>query len=227
MTDTSHQGSPPSLFGPRANRTVFRPSPHKPACDAEWDANILNVIQQMQQKVPQTQLSGWVYYDNFLRFLYLIGAQNAALIPDLHFSGMVKLHECTRNTCGSKCEDDLVHSLELYGYFMAFFCKGMKKLTVEVLRDRRGAQPRVGDDGVVVGPTADAMLPFLRERLPLIQGLRTLVILENGQPVSWTREIEEWFEKREKERGEREQVAKEEEREARVVVTMSKKSGDE
>lgn len=78
----------------------------------------MKVISQIECKVKRTKLSGWAYYDNFLRFLYFISGSNAAFIPDLMFSGIIKLHTCSRDGCDGRCDDDLVESLELYGPFL-------------------------------------------------------------------------------------------------------------
>jgi hypothetical protein len=107
-------GAPPTFYGrPRGEengegKVEHRPSPFKPR-PSNWWEEISERISQIKRQDDITSIKGWIYYDLFLRFLYKIGPRNAALLQNLKFSGIVRLHSCNEVwSCGRECPEDLV-----------------------------------------------------------------------------------------------------------------------
>ncbi|EPE33380.1 hypothetical protein GLAREA_06393 [Glarea lozoyensis ATCC 20868] len=124
-------GVDPSIFGGE----VYRPPPFKPGPD-EWRNEIKEGLSQIDRHVYITSLRGWIYHDDFLRFIYTIGPRNAALIKHLAFYGTVKIHTCHPRR-EHHCDDDLIRSLRLYTPFLKRFCQNISTLTIYPLEDHQ------------------------------------------------------------------------------------------
>ncbi|KAF7915240.1 hypothetical protein BELL_1056g00040 [Botrytis elliptica] len=116
----------------------WRPSPRKPFVTASddssriFDAKIQKGIRDIQRRVTIKKLVGWVYHDPFLRFLYMIGAKNAALLRTLSFSGEVRCHQCEQ---GHFCDDCLLDSFRVYIPVMNALCPNVQKLILNIKTD--------------------------------------------------------------------------------------------
>ncbi|KAF5870227.1 uncharacterized protein Bfra_009610 [Botrytis fragariae] len=118
--------------------SFWRPSPNKPFVIARDDsprifnARIQKGIRDIQRQVAIKKLVGWVYHDPFLRFLHMIGANNAALLRTLSFSGEVRCHQCE---WGHFCDDCLLESFRVYIPVMNALCPNVQKLILNVKTD--------------------------------------------------------------------------------------------
>jgi hypothetical protein len=103
------------------------------------DPHSLQIIQsgisEIQNRTSVTSLSGWIYYDLFLRFLHTIRPQKLSLIKSLKFAGIFQLHRCSKEVCKSKCDDDLMRNLYLYILIIIFLLSNLEKLTICAAND--------------------------------------------------------------------------------------------
>ncbi|KAH6715914.1 hypothetical protein BKA61DRAFT_478909, partial [Leptodontidium sp. MPI-SDFR-AT-0119] len=120
----------------------------------------------------------------FLRFLYIIGAWNAALIRTLHFKGTVLLHDCSTEHFHEDCSDDLVHSLWLYMPFIKEFCTGLKTLLIDFNDDCFGGPPAQARDPDEPTPTEESLKSLLEQGIMRIRSLRRLEVkyIQNETP---------------------------------------------
>ncbi|CAD6446950.1 d62c87d5-fc19-4d45-87fd-70710b29c00b [Sclerotinia trifoliorum] len=132
--NSTFEGSPPTWMGNK----IWRPPVDKPYLVAEdnssriFKARIERGIRNIKKRVTIKNLAGWVYHDPFLRFLYTIGAGNAALLHTLQFSGKVRCHQCER---GHFCNDCLVESLRIYVPIINAICPNVRKLVLRPEKD--------------------------------------------------------------------------------------------
>ncbi|KAG4432934.1 hypothetical protein IFR05_011580 [Cadophora sp. M221] len=156
---------------------LHRPSPGKPSFDLfNIDSLIANGLAAIQQGCHLQNLPGWIFHDPFLRFLYTIGARNAALIRSLHFTGKVLFHVCTYSESHQGCSDDLVHSLWLYMPFLQEFCTGLETLTTDFHDDSFDDLPAqtLGADEPI--STEESLRPLLEEEIMQISSLRRIEV---------------------------------------------------
>ncbi len=127
--------SPPRLL---LDETTIRPNPAKPrpASDPQTLQTIQAGISQIQNQIDYKSLSGWIYYDPFLRFLHPIGPKKFSLIKYVKFSGIIKLHTCGGNRCRSKCVDDLVAIFEVYIPIITSLLPNLTKMTIYAAKDQ-------------------------------------------------------------------------------------------
>lgn len=117
---------------------IWRPTPNKPYIIAQDDsprifnARIQKGIKDIQRQVAIKKLVGWVYHDPFLRFLYMIGVKNAALLRTLSFSGEVRCHQCGP---GHFCDECLFESFRVYIPVMNALCPNVQKLILNIKTD--------------------------------------------------------------------------------------------
>ncbi|CAG8980942.1 hypothetical protein HYALB_00003801 [Hymenoscyphus albidus] len=132
---SSHSWEATPQILPGGNR-LHHPNPHKPGPE-EWHAEIKEAIVQVEQRRPVFMLSGWVYYDPFIRFLHKIGPRNAPSLRHLRFNGTIKIHTCkypwATDEVHLDCRHDLYRSMRLYTYFINKFCPSVDVLSI-VLR---------------------------------------------------------------------------------------------
>jgi hypothetical protein len=102
--------------------TFQRPNPFKPKRDARYTRKINDAISYIERQVPFQVLPGFVYFDQFLRFLYEIRPKRAALIKNLTFTGMVLIYS---HDDDPRKEDHFVMSLRLYTPFIIALCRGL------------------------------------------------------------------------------------------------------
>lgn len=120
--------------------SLWRPSPEKPFLVARDDSprifnsRIQKGIRHIRKQVVIKKLVGWVYHDPFLRFLYMIGVKNTALLRTLSFSGEVRCHRCER---GHFCDDDLLESFRVYIPVMNALCPNVQKLILNIKTDSK------------------------------------------------------------------------------------------
>jgi hypothetical protein len=187
--------SPPTLL---LDGTTIRPNPAKPrpASDTQTLQTIQNGISEIQNQFDYTSLSGWVYYDPFLRFLHSIGPKNFSLIKSLKFSGIVKLHICGGDRCRSKCADDLVACLEVYISIIISLLPNLSKMTIYAARDQLP-----GPQNLVTGKTAptfeERLLKLLEKEIRKISSLKILEVLDaEGEKLSLAEPTVMWFKER-------------------------------
>jgi len=196
--------SPPSLMA----RGVYRPNANKPENSEDWKDQVDKIITQIENQVPLCALTGWAYYDPFLRFLYTIGSNNARHIKSLKFEGTIKLHLCSVDCLGSEaCDDDLVWSLQLYIPFIQKFCTAVEKLTLCVDEDvQLATNMHLYPPGHPL-TYEEALLPLLCNGIREIESLKEIAIIHGG----WSPEdnnidlrvfkpAELWFQKRTRKR---------------------------
>lgn len=118
-------------------------------------------------------LPGYAYYDHFLRFIHVIGPENAARIKNLNFSGTVIRHRCNEKQRAGKANyDDLLKSMRFYIPFIIEFCKDLEKLVINAAEDT------THEDTWTIEPTTheDAILGFLENDLRNIPTLKVLEV---------------------------------------------------
>lgn len=135
MNTPTMNGSPPSMIRRGQEWTRYRPKPRKPFDDEDgaYGKAIQQAISEIERQVPRTQLRGWAYYDQFLRFIYEIGPGNAALLEHVTFDGTVIERDVPDDDDPPPpglLEDDLVDSLRLYMPFILRFCTNLKHLVI-------------------------------------------------------------------------------------------------
>jgi hypothetical protein len=229
MCNGSYHQSPPTLL----HNEVLRPDPSKP--NPVSDPRVLQLVQvgisEIQNQMDLTSLSGWVYYDPFLRFLHTIGPKKFPLIKSLEFSGLVKLHTCRWEVCKGKCDDDLVLSLELYIPVISSLLPNLEKLIIHACEDPLPADiqhsnpPNAGDDdddeenNTEDPPSYESRLQALLKnqirRLPTIKSLE--VFDEACNKVFFAELTMQWFKERTVRRAHKKLVADLAEHQAALV----------
>jgi hypothetical protein len=176
--------SPPTLL---LNKTTVRPNPAKPrpASDPQTLQTIQTGISEIQNQIDYTSLSGWVYYDPFLRFLHSIGPKKFSLIKSLKFSGTVKLHICGGDRCNSKCADDLVASLEIYIPIINNLLPNLAKMTINAAKDKLPG-PHSFWTGEPLPTFEERFLNLLEKDIRTISSLKVLEVLDaEGEKLSF------------------------------------------
>ena len=142
MANQGRDHSGPSLLVDLTNfrrRIILHRDPRKPLMGDSFETLDLPAVGhaflEISGQAPINELQGWVYYDPFLRWLHMIRPKNAAHIETLSFTGIVKLHTCTRTLCSQHCDDDLVHSLRLYFPIISQMCPQLKTLIIYAQQD--------------------------------------------------------------------------------------------
>lgn len=194
MVNEHYHGSPPSYF---RNLGEYRPDPLKPTL-AHLDLAVARAIPKIEERAHLRLLPGWMYYDPFLRMLYVIGKTNAALLTTLTITGPVKIHHCHRDVCGREgCEDDIIESLRLYIPFFNRFCTNLRHLTISATLD---AYPPGNPYPLQPGELSnrdEALRPFLENEIHNILSLETLeVIDEYNQPLDIAKLTIDWVKDR-------------------------------
>ncbi len=164
---------------------IHQPDPSKKHVT---NLDIETALSQIQDRVPETDLPGWVYYDRFLRFLYVIGPQNASRIKALKFKAMVKLHSCKALTsnisaicCPRACPQvDIVENFSSHVPFIRKFCPGLEKLTIVAEKDRELVSPGMGmhEAQLIDKAHKEALKAFLNGEIRTIESLTELTVLD-------------------------------------------------
>lgn len=178
----------------------------------DWLNEVEEVVSQAEQQVSSKELKGWAYYDPFIRFLFVIGPQNAALIKTLQFGGSLKTHYCqaTDQRCDN-CGEDFLHHFMIYLQFIRKFCTGLEKLVLNICPD-----PLVAFDwnqNLGFHLFEIALTPFLKMHLRKLSTVKSLILgtvydqdpdAETGmvliEPMRFAAAVEtcQWFEARAK-----------------------------
>jgi hypothetical protein len=219
LSTPGYEDSPPSMVNRK--QLIWRPNPHKPSMnDRRRDKKVQKVIAEIRAQAHLLKLSGWAYYDPFLRFLYAIGPVNAALLKKVELCGVVRLHHCTRANCERPCTDDLVHCLHLYIPIIKAVCIGLHKLILYAEEDVNGDHQLIlqqdtdqdsdeGEDGAsnidehFVTPTEVALRPLLENELRQVQSLRKIEVFrsrESHDLYEWAIPAMHWFDDRNRQR---------------------------
>ncbi|KAF7891561.1 hypothetical protein EAF00_007863 [Botryotinia globosa] len=149
-----------------------RPSPKKPLSVAQgespriFNSKIQKGIRDIRKRVAIKRLVGWVYHDPFLRFLYMIGVKNAALLRTLSFSGEVRCHQCEQ---GHFCDDDLLESFRVYIPVMNAFCPNVQKLILDIKTDSKAQAVNIFERKV---------REFFEGEVRNLRSLRELVVVD-------------------------------------------------
>ncbi|KAJ8063251.1 hypothetical protein OCU04_008482 [Sclerotinia nivalis] len=177
------EGSPPTWMG----NEIWRPPAGKPYLMAEDDsprifkARIERGIRNIKNRVAIKNLVGWVYHDPFLRFLYTIGARNAALLHTLQFSGEVRCHRCHK---GHFCNDCLLESLRVYVPIINAVCPNVRKLVLRPQGDGSVQELEIFEQ---------KLLQFFEGDLRLLKSITELVVvdvlLDNGERTISTAQL--------------------------------------
>ncbi|KAH9207648.1 hypothetical protein DL95DRAFT_468500 [Leptodontidium sp. 2 PMI_412] len=173
MTCTDWEGYPPSVLHPKDSEQ-WRPNPHQPQVDGAWLSKVNSAIGQVKHQVVLKLLPGWVAYDDFLRFLWTIGPEKAALLKSLKFRGLVKIHSCGGAYCANCRETGLLDSLRLYIHFLLKLCPRVETLTIYPSEDTRFERnPQMLPAG---HPTTrdEALIQLLENEIRQIPGLKEL-----------------------------------------------------
>lgn len=200
MLNTSYHSTPPTLFRTRNGNEVFRPDPKRPEMDDSEDI-YRAPFEQMLGRAEDRQLEGWVYHDTFLSFLHTIGPANAALIRELSFGGMCKLHRgCSREYCSKQCDEDLVVSLQYYIPFIKKFCPGLKKLVLYADEDSFYINDPYELSTGKPATREEALLPLLMGDLRQISSLKELEVYDgmctDQSPLAFAEPAIQWFKER-------------------------------
>ncbi|KAI9645145.1 hypothetical protein NHQ30_005879 [Ciborinia camelliae] len=117
---------------PRGSDGVKRPY-------KDWQLEVMEAVSQVKQRVSDRELKDWAYNDPFLRFLFVIGPKNAALIKTLQFSGTIRTHACNPARRGCKnCEVGFLHHFVVYLQFIRELCTGLETLVLNIAPDSHG-----------------------------------------------------------------------------------------
>ncbi|TGO14178.1 hypothetical protein BTUL_0057g00450 [Botrytis tulipae] len=152
--------------------SLWRPSPKKPFFVARdespriFKSKIQKGIRDIRKQVAIKKLVGWVYHDPFLRFLYMIGVKNAALLRTLSFSGEVRCHQCEQ---GHFCDDGLLESFRVYIPVMNAFCPNVQKLILNIKTDSKALAVNIFERKV---------REFFEGELRNLRSLRELVVVD-------------------------------------------------
>lgn len=175
-----------------------------------FKAIIQNAIDEVERQVPTLNLSFYVYHDHFARFLHAVGSAKAAMIKDLHFNGVIKVHLC--DLCGAgrnTCEEDLIDNLKVYIPLINKFCTNLQNLVINIREDYKDSGYGSNVDLEARRLEADLKLrSILENEFRELKTVRSLKVyrLEPGRygDYSWTptekmeagEETEAWFKKR-------------------------------
>jgi hypothetical protein len=208
MVNPYHHKSPPTMLGTFKNHEEWQPDPRKPHISPD---NVWKATYDIERHVQIKGLTPWVYYDHFLRWLYIIGPKNAALVKALKFQGTAKLHHCQMDEdesefpCFNKpCDDSIIDSLQIYIPFIRKFCTGLEKLTLIVEKDnwaKKNPQDII-DDGFPEDREA-ALRPLLEKEIPKIESLKELIVLggrEDTEQLNYAKPVTKLLRKRAQER---------------------------
>ncbi|KAF4633912.1 hypothetical protein G7Y89_g4206 [Cudoniella acicularis] len=194
MTKVSVESCPPSLV----DDEIVDPDPEQPSYRAAKAQILPQAIADVRNQVYPRELHGWVYYDQFLRFLHAIGPKNAALLKSLQFSGTVKFHECWMyEDCWRRCVQDLASSLGLYIPFIVQLCPAVEKIEIWASKDVKywnNPQPR--KEGKP-HDECEALRPILEEEIRQIESLAELKVLwDDGNQILEAQDTVEWIRER-------------------------------
>jgi hypothetical protein len=195
MCNGTIHSSPPTLL---LNDTTVRPDPRKPrpASDPQTLQIIQTGITEIQNQTNYITLSGWVYYDPFLRFLHSIGPKKFSLLKSLKCSGIVKIHICGDDRCKSKCADDLVASFEVYIPIITSLLPNLAKMTIYAAKDKLPGphSTLTGEDPPTFN---DRLLHLLEKEIRKISSLKILEVLDaEGEKLSLAEPTVMWFKER-------------------------------
>jgi hypothetical protein len=206
MMKTEWQNCHPSLFRPGGPEVQPWPN-NRPDLD-RWSTEIQSAILLVEYSTPPEQLPGYIYYDQFLRFLRFVGPKNAARIKKLEFTGLVRRHSC--EDC-LRVEEDLLSSMRFYMPFINKFCTGLEKL---VLHTQRGIlHALVPPPDIDPATHEETMLSFLENEARAISSLRVLeVVSTDNSDVTFADPAIAWFKARAASRIREEMVEEEEKR---------------
>ncbi len=187
----------------------YRPCPDLPLEQDEAD-EVSRVIRHIRERVELKQLSGWAYYDPFIRFLHAIGPENAARLKTLKFIGIVINHVCNVDNCREICPLDLARCLRLYVPIMTQLCTGVETIVLIATKDRFAG---VGTQGYwdTLPPVSleEGLRTFLETEVRTLDTLKELLVLEavsmfRHEYLTFAEPTEDFFRERELERAERE-----------------------
>lgn len=133
-TITRKLRSPSYLYLERDKAKFYYQKAFKPSADNNLKSRIDYGFRQMGCSKVQ-KLPGWIFYDQFLRFLHSIGPNNAAMLSEVRFEGVVMHHENCRNPrpgCRACQNKDLVLDLLVYIPFLEKYCTHLHKLEIYV-----------------------------------------------------------------------------------------------
>lgn len=175
--------------------TTIRPNPAKPrpASDPQTLQTIQTGISEIQNQIEYTTLSGWIYYDPFLRFLHTIGPKKLSIIKTLKFSGIVKLQIFGGDRCRSKCADDLIASQEVYIPIINSLLPNLTKVTLYAARDQlTGPGSHITSE---TPPTfEDRLLRLLEKEIRTICSLKVLEVLDaDGEKLAFAEPTVMWL----------------------------------
>ncbi|KAF7928155.1 uncharacterized protein EAE97_009953 [Botrytis byssoidea] len=154
------------------NGSSWRPSPKNPFFVARdespriFNSKIQKGIRDIRKQVAIKKLVGWVYHDPFLRFLYMIGIKNAALLCTLSFSGEVRCHQCEQ---GHFCDDCLLEGFRVYIPVMNALCPNVQKLILNIKTD---------SEARAVNTFERKIREFFEGELRNLRSLRELVVVD-------------------------------------------------
>ncbi|TGO46667.1 hypothetical protein BOTNAR_0573g00010 [Botryotinia narcissicola] len=131
-----------------------------------FNSKIQKGIRDIRKQVAIKKLVGWVYHDPFLRFLYMIGVKNAALLRTLSFSGEVRCHQCEQ---GHFCDDGLLESFLVYIPVMNALCPNVQKLILNIKTDSEARAVNIFERKV---------REFFEGELRNLRSLRELVVVD-------------------------------------------------
>ncbi|CAG8949943.1 hypothetical protein HYFRA_00004274 [Hymenoscyphus fraxineus] len=180
-----HGLNAPAFLVEPSSGILLHPNPNKPGRDRLL-GEVKEAIKQIEYRRPLRMLSGWVYYDPFLRFLHAIGPRNASLITHLAFTGVAKLHTCEFGPhvplpgC-FLCSDDLIRSGRFYTNFITKFCSRLFQLTLIPKKDWTALDFPTNPHDLPdwqAKTMEDAVTKLLRESISRIKTLRRLNVLE-------------------------------------------------
>ena len=157
-----------------------------------------NAILQLSTRARLNQLEGWAFNDRFIRFLYIIGPQNAARLKHITFSSPLNFHSCEHMRCRSPCKPNLPILLRHYIAFLSILCLKLEKLTFNVY-----------NDGYAVGPSntspefdaaiQESLSPILEKELREIKSLKEVELHGDYDPTDkdLVEETNRWLAERE------------------------------
>ncbi|KAH7317771.1 hypothetical protein BKA65DRAFT_570248 [Rhexocercosporidium sp. MPI-PUGE-AT-0058] len=181
MTCIDWNGCPPSYLH-RKDLEQWRPSPYQPQIGGAWLSKVNSAIGKVKHQVGLKPLPGWVAYDAFLRFLWTIGPQKAALLKSLTFQGLVKIHRCELAYCQNCRVTGLLDSLRIYIRFILKLCPSIGTLTLYAFEDTEFvSNPQVLPAGHPLSRD-EALIQLLENEIRQIRGLKELNVLEETQP---------------------------------------------
>ncbi|KAL2065537.1 hypothetical protein VTL71DRAFT_3207 [Oculimacula yallundae] len=157
---------------------LWQPDPFQPQVNDEYLNKVTSAIGDVRHHVSLKSLPGWVAYDPFLRFLWSIGPEKAALLKSLKFCGNVKLHECEEAYCDDCQVTGLIESLRIYILFIINLCPMVESLTLYAGTDELFVDfPQMLPVGF---PTTrdEALTTLFENEVRQIPGLKDLIVLD-------------------------------------------------